>query len=62
MAQGMNWGIISLLGMIVAVLVTVGSFFFYLARRAASVSAVEPENFQRVGPKPLPPEPQPQTT
>ncbi len=36
MAQGMNWGILSLLGIIVAVLGGVASFFVYLARRMAS--------------------------
>ena len=33
LAQGMNWGIFSLLGMIVCVLGGVASFFIYLARK-----------------------------
>jgi hypothetical protein len=35
MAQGMNWGILSLLGVIVSVLITVAGFFVFLARRAS---------------------------
>ena len=35
MAQGMNWGIFSLLGVIVSVLITVAGFFVFLARRAS---------------------------
>ena len=35
LAKGMNWGIFSLLGMVVAVLGGISSFFFVLARRAA---------------------------
>jgi hypothetical protein len=38
MAQGMNWGIFSLLVMIVLVLVGVASFFVFLARRSVSTS------------------------
>lgn len=39
MAQGMNWGIFSLLGVIVSVLAGVAGFFIYLAHRAAPVPA-----------------------
>jgi heme/copper-type cytochrome/quinol oxidase subunit 2 len=39
MAQGMNWGIFSLLGFIALVLGGVIAFFVYLARRAAAVAA-----------------------
>jgi len=39
MAAGMNWGIFSLLGMIVMVLGGVGGFFVYLAKRSALASA-----------------------
>jgi heme/copper-type cytochrome/quinol oxidase subunit 2 len=39
MAQGMNWGIFSLLGFIGLVLGGVIAFFVYLARRAAAVAA-----------------------
>ena len=36
MAQGMNWGILSLLGVIVSVLAIFAGFFIFLARRAAA--------------------------
>ena len=35
MAQGMNWGILSLLAVIVSVLLSVAGFFVFLARRAS---------------------------
>jgi len=38
LAAGMNWGILSLLVMIVSVLGGVGAFFVYLAKRSAAVS------------------------
>ena len=38
MAQGMNWGIFSLLAVVVLVLGAIAAFFVYLAKRAASVS------------------------
>ncbi len=38
MAQGMNWGIFTLLGVIVAVLGGVAAFFVYLARRSAALA------------------------
>ncbi len=37
LAAGMNWGILSLLGMIVFVLGAVAGFFLFLARRAAAM-------------------------
>ncbi len=40
MAQGMNWGILSLLGIIVLVLGGVAAFFVYLAKRSAALAAV----------------------
>lgn len=40
MARGMNWGIFSLLGIIVFVLVGVAGFFVYLANRSAKLPAV----------------------
>ena len=44
MAQGMNWGILSLLGIIVSVLVGVAGFFVYLANRSAhSPAAAVPQ-------------------
>jgi RsiW-degrading membrane proteinase PrsW (M82 family) len=45
MAQGMNWGILSLLGTVVLVLGAVASFFIYLARRQA-VMASQPASNQ----------------
>jgi len=39
MAKGMNWGILSLLVVIAVVLGGVTSFFVYLAKKAATVSA-----------------------
>ena len=54
MAQGMNWGIMSLLAIIVTMLSGVASFFIYLARRSAAPSHAPPNS--------LSPEPQPQTT
>ena len=39
MAKGMNWGIFSLLGVIVLVLAGVACFFVYLSRRAAALAA-----------------------
>ena len=39
MAQGMNWGIVSLLAVIAVVLGGVAAFFIYLARRSAAMSA-----------------------
>lgn len=42
MAAGMNWGILSLLGMIVFVLGGVAGFFVFLARRAVKTAALNP--------------------
>lgn len=38
LAAGMNWGIMSLLVIVVCVLGTIASFFIFLARRAAAVA------------------------
>jgi len=38
MAQGMNWGIFTLLGVVVGVLGGIAGFFIYLARRSATTS------------------------
>jgi len=35
LAQGFNWGILSLLGVVVAVLGGIAAFFIFLARRSA---------------------------
>jgi heme/copper-type cytochrome/quinol oxidase subunit 2 len=39
LAQGMNWGIFTLLGVIGFVLVGVAGFFVFIIRRAATVAA-----------------------
>jgi heme/copper-type cytochrome/quinol oxidase subunit 2 len=39
MAKGMNWGILSLLGIIGLVLVGVAGFFVFLARKSAGLAA-----------------------
>jgi hypothetical protein len=39
MAKGMNWGIFSLLGVIVSVLIGVASFFIYLSKRSKAGAA-----------------------
>jgi hypothetical protein len=44
MAAGMNWGILSLLGMIVLVLGGVAGFFVFLARRSAAFAAVQADS------------------
>jgi hypothetical protein len=40
MAHGFNWGILSLLFVVVAVLGGVTSFFVYIGRRSASLGAL----------------------
>ena len=42
LASGMNWGIFSLLAVIVPVLGGVAGFFIYLARKSTRTGAVEP--------------------
>ena len=44
MAQGMNWGIFTLLGVIVAVLATIVGFFVHLIRKEAAADSTAPEN------------------
>lgn len=36
LAHGMNWGIFTLLGFVVLMITSVGTFFFILSRRAAA--------------------------
>ena len=43
MARGMNWGILSLLAVIVPVLLAIASFFIYIIKRAASMSNLPPQ-------------------
>jgi len=50
MAQGMNWGIMSLLVTVALVLASFALFFIYLARRAAAVAAAPEEtSLQNLG-------------
>jgi hypothetical protein len=42
MAKGMNWGIFSLLGVVVMVLGSVASFFVFLGKKAAAASNEQP--------------------
>ncbi|MBE7503152.1 MAG: hypothetical protein HS113_23280 [Verrucomicrobiales bacterium] len=44
LAEGMNMGILFLLGVILSVLATLAGFFVFLARRAAAVRAAIPES------------------
>jgi len=41
LAHGMNWGIFTLLGIVVLMLSTIATFFFVLMRRAAAAQAKE---------------------
>ena len=41
LASGMNWGIFTLMGVIVTVLATIASFFVYIIRREAAQAAAE---------------------
>jgi hypothetical protein len=43
MARGMNWGIFSLLVVVVGVLGSIASFFVFLAKKSASVSGGKTE-------------------
>jgi len=42
LAHGLNWGILSLLGVVAPVLGGIAAFFIFIAKRAASVSKVPP--------------------
>jgi len=42
LAKGMNWGIFSLLGIVVGVLGSVATFFVFLAKRAAAAPSLPP--------------------
>jgi hypothetical protein len=43
LARGMNWGILSLLLVVLMVLGGIGSFFVYVARRTAALETSEPQ-------------------
>ncbi len=46
LAQGMNWGIFSLLGVVVGVLTGITTFFVVISRKSAAVRAVESDQSQ----------------
>ena len=44
MAKGMNWGILSLLGVVVMVLGSIATFFVFIGKRSAAASNVPETN------------------
>lgn len=46
LAQGMNWGIVTLLGVVGAVLFGVASFFVYIGRKSAALAATRESSNQ----------------
>ena len=48
MAQGMNWGIFSLLAVIVPMLGLIAGFFVFLARKAAQAAAASEQSPKNV--------------
>ena len=46
MAQGMNWGIATLLGVVLSVLAGVTMFFVHIGRRSAQFNAAEANSVQ----------------
>ena len=46
LAQAMNWGIFSLLGIVVSVLTGITAFFVVISRKSGSVRAVESDESQ----------------
>ncbi|MEO7678690.1 MAG: hypothetical protein ABIV39_18195 [Verrucomicrobiota bacterium] len=44
MAQGMNWGIFSLLAIIVPLLAVIAGFFVFLAKKSAQVAAASEQS------------------
>ena len=48
MARGMNWGIFSLLAVIVPMLGLIAGFFLFLARKAAQTSAASEQSLKDV--------------
>ncbi|HLX70053.1 MAG TPA: hypothetical protein VKV04_10545 [Verrucomicrobiae bacterium] len=41
MAKGMNWGIVSLLGVVAVVLGSIASFFVFIGKRSAAMNSPE---------------------
>jgi len=48
LATGMNWGIFTLMGVIVTVLASIGSFFIYLVRRQIAFARATEQNLSEV--------------
>ena len=42
MAKGLNWGIVSLFGVVMTVLGGIAAFFIYMARRSTRITAATP--------------------
>ncbi len=61
MAKGMNWGIFSLMGVIVTVLIGFASFFIYLSRRSKAGAAAPSAAVARVRPEAKPAAVEPET-
>ena len=55
LAKGMNWGILSLLALVVFVLGGISAFFIYLAKRAAMTSGDETTTKTAAMPEPAKP-------
>jgi heme/copper-type cytochrome/quinol oxidase subunit 2 len=53
LAKAMNWGILSLLAVVVFVLGGFAAFFIYLARRASATAAAETAAAETAAPEPL---------
>jgi heme/copper-type cytochrome/quinol oxidase subunit 2 len=51
LAEGMNWGILSLLGVVVCVLGSVATFFVFLGRRSAAAAAREEDQERSENPE-----------
>ena len=49
LAEGMNWGIFSLLAVVVCVLGSIAGFFVFLAKKSAAVSAAQAASGQLPG-------------
>jgi hypothetical protein len=47
MAKGMNWGIFSLLAVILPMLMGIAGFFVFLAKKSAQVASATPEQFPK---------------
>lgn len=49
LASGMNWGIFTLMGVIVTMLATIASFFIYIVRKEAALAAkIAAENLSEI--------------